>query len=119
MLYSNNSLLNMEEIGVDSNALFCLTNITQCCTSGGRDIIRDWYYPNNNRIGIKASNTISRTRGSQSVILHRDNTLQPVGIFRCQINNDNVYVGIYPENSGKTKQLVYFYFMHPICRGII
>ena len=110
-LYANNSLLNIKDIGVDSNALYCLTNITQCCRSGGR--VRDWYYPNNNRIGSKASNIIYRTRGPQSVILHRDNTLQPVGIFRCQINNDNVYVGIYPENSGRTKQLVYFLLYAP------
>ena len=94
-MYSNNSLVNIEDIGEVSNALLCLTNITQCCSR------REWFYPNNNKIGNKAANMISRTRGPRSVNLLRDNTLQPVGIFRCQINNDNVYVGIYPENSGK------------------
>ena len=85
---------------MESNALFCLTNITQCCRS--KDIAANWYYPNSEIIGDRALNTIYKTRGPKSVILHRDNTLQPVGIFRCQINNNNVYLGIYQDNSGKT-----------------
>jgi len=101
-MYSNNSLLNIEDIGINDNALFCFTNITTCCRGVDMTtVIREWIYPNGDNVGNRATNIISRSRGPQSVVLHRNDTLHPVGIFKCLISNDNVYVGIYPENSGK------------------
>ncbi len=46
------------------------------------------------------ANTISRTRGPRSVILHRDNVLAPTGIYRCRIYDENTYVGIYSNTEG-------------------
>ena len=48
----------------------------------------------------RMNNTISRTRGPRSVILHRDNVLAPTGIYRCWIYNENTSVGIYSNNEG-------------------
>ncbi len=62
---------------------------------------RDWYFPNNNVVGSRMENTISRTRGPSSIILHRDNVIAPIGIYRCLIFNENTYVGIYSNNEGR------------------
>ena len=40
--YLNNSVVNLSDIGLDNNALFCYTNLTTCCKgsdnpSGGAD----------------------------------------------------------------------------------
>ncbi len=52
-------------------------------------------------------NTISRTRGPGSVILHRDNVLAPTGIYRCQIYDENTYVGVYSDNEGMNLELIF------------
>ncbi len=36
-------------------------------------------------LGNRKANITSRTRGPRSVILHRDNVLEPNGIYRCRI----------------------------------
>ncbi len=48
----------------------------------------------------RMDNIISRTRGPRSVILHHDKVLGPTGIYRCQIYNQSIYVGIYSSNEG-------------------
>ena len=103
ILYSNNSVITLSEIGQESDGLFCFNNGTNCCRgSDGSSGTRDWYFPNTNTVGNKGVQPISRSRGPGSVILHRDNTLEPSGIYRCQIYNRNVYFGIYPQNTGNS-----------------
>ncbi len=51
----------------------------------------------------RMNNTISRTRGPRSVILHCDNVLAPTGIYRCQIYDESTFVGIYSDNEGSKK----------------
>ena len=91
----------MNDIGQDSDGLFCFTNATNCCRSiDGYSVRRDWYFPNNSRVENKDMRPISRSRGPKSIILHRNNTFEPSGIYRCQINDSNVYYGIYLPNTG-------------------
>ena len=111
VVYNNNSIVTLNEIGEDSAALFCLTNKTDCCgsldTPEGIVVIGHWYFPN----GSSVKNTISgdnmyRDRGSSFVRLQRRNNAQTTGVFRCEVpdasgTNQQLYVGVYPiRNSG-------------------
>ena len=105
-MYLNNSVITISEIGQDSDGLFCFTNSTNCCRrSDGSSGTRDWFFPNTTTVGNSGAQPISRSRGPGSVILLRDNTLEPSGIYRCQISNSKVYFGIYPQNTGNSKLL--------------
>ena len=110
VLYGNNSIVTLDEIGEDSAALFCLTNKTDCCglsdTPPGIGVIGHWYFPN----GSSVKNTISgdnmyRDRGPSFVRLQRRNNAQTTGVFRCEVpdasgTNQQLYVGMYPVTSG-------------------
>ncbi len=107
--FSNNSIVNINDIGEDGEALYCFTNESQCCRSQDNFIegISNWYSPDGNPVGNKMANTISRTRGPRSVILHRDNVLAPTGIYRCQIYDESTYVGVYSDSKGSNKLLLF------------
>ncbi len=66
---------------------------------------RDWFFPNGNPVGSRIArsmtNNISRTRGPQSLILHRDTVISPTGVYHCQILTENTYVGLYSSSGGK------------------
>ena len=103
-MYSNNSVITISEIGQDSDGLVCFTNATNCCRGSDGSIgTRDWFFPDGSAVGNKGTQPISRSRGPGSLILHRDNTLEPSGIYRCEIYNSNVNFGIYPQNTGNYK----------------
>ena len=106
-------MVNLSDIGLDNNALFCYTNLTTCCRgidnpSGGAD--GAWRFPNNIVVGSKtgsSSSVFSRNRAERAILLHRGNSaLGPSGIFTCEIpdgssKDQNVYFGIYNEATGK------------------
>ena len=103
-MYSNNSVIALSEIGQGSDGLFCFSNATNCCRSIDNPTgTRNWFFPDDSAVGNKGTQPISRSRGPGSLILHRDNTLEPSGIYRCQIFNSNMYFGIYPQNTGNYK----------------
>ena len=100
-------MVNLSDIGLDDNALFCYTNLTTCCRgvynpsgrTGGA-----WRFPNNavvdHRYG-STSSVFSRSRTEHAILLHRGNsTLGPTGIFTCEIpdsssKDQNVNFDIY------------------------
>ena len=101
---SNNSILLLSDIGEGSNALFCLTNRTQCCTTEAGLDRGGWRFPNSSAVDIYTTDNqeFYRIRGYSSVYLNRRrNTLEPTGIFICRIptnqseNNTNLYIGVY------------------------
>ncbi len=103
-LYSTNSAINLASIGVDGNALRCLTHLTFCCRSNdtGTSSRGSWRYPDRAFVhSLSDGGSISRTRGPSSVILHRtNNAMSPTGVYTCEI----------PDANGTTKQLdVYLY----------
>ena len=52
--YQNNSIVILEDIGEGDDALFCLTNYTDCCQSpytGDKGNAKgNWYFPNGSRV---------------------------------------------------------------------
>ena len=124
-IYQNNSLVALEDIGEDGDALLCMTDNTACCgraqVPGGR-ILGDWFYPNGTRvpnslIGIGPIGTryiryrqvtmweFYRNRGQSVVRLHRRRGGVP-GIYHCVIPdtagvNQTIYIGVYTANVGE------------------
>ena len=111
VLYGNNSIVTLDEIGVGSAALFCLTNKTDCCrssdTPAGVGGIGEWFFPNGSSVNNEGSgDDIYQSRGPRFINLWRRNNAQTTGVFRCQVpdasgTNQQLYVGVYPVgNSG-------------------
>ena len=94
----------LSDIGEGSNALFCLTNRIQCCTTEAGLNKGGWRYPNSSAVNTTDNHEFYRTRGYSSVHLNRrSNALEPTGIFRCRIptnqseTNTNLYIGVYDD----------------------
>ena len=114
--YTNNSVVNITDIGTDSAALLCTTTYYPCCFSGPPPG-NHWYYPNGSR--IENTNTLPyyRTRidgkptftprRPGTVLLHRNPVGATTGIFRCEILDGSgdfktIYVGIYTATTGES-----------------
>ena len=105
VLYGNNSIVTLDEIGEDSAALFCLTNKTDCCSMKdppGVGGIGEWFFPDGNSVNNEDSgDDIYRGRGPSFVHLQRRNNAQTTGVFRCEVPDasgtiQSLYVGVYP-----------------------
>ena len=106
--------MTLNDIGVDSGSLFCLTNNTQCCgssdTPSGEGGVGEWYFPNNgSAVGTEGEHgSIYRNKGPSVVHLHRrNNAMMPTGVYHCEIpdangTRQNIYVGIYPQGDGES-----------------
>lgn len=90
--HPNNSVFLLNDIGQESNALHCITDNMDCCSSG------EWIYPNNSRILMdETRSSLYTTRGSQFISLNRrDNALSPTGEYHCRI----------PDASGSIQTLM-------------
>ena len=86
--YSNNSYVNISDIGTDSLALLCKTDLQICCKNPNRG---EWYFPNSSLVSRKGSEKdFYRDRGDQVVRLHRrNNATMPVGEYCCEVFNAN------------------------------
>ena len=106
-------MVNLNDIGLNDNALFCYTNLSTCCRgvdnpNGGSQ--GSWLFPEGNAVGslrFAENNEFSRNRSERAVVLHRGiNAAGPTGIFTCVIPDSNnvvqqVYFGIYNIVEGK------------------
>jgi len=115
--YTNNSVVNITDIGTDSAALICTTTYIACCYSGPPPGTH-WYLPNGSR--VDRFNTLpyyrSRTDGQRfpigsspggTVLLHRNPEGTTTGIFHCEILDatgafQSIYVGIYTTTTGES-----------------
>ena len=101
--YQNNSLVTLEDIGEDDNALFCLTNLTTCCKPGG---IGNWFLPNETKVAsTSAWWDFHRTRGQMVVRLNRKRGGEE-GIYHCEIPDSanvtqSIYIGVYSASTGE------------------
>ena len=110
VLYDNNSIVTLDEIGEDGDALFCLTNKTDCRrasdTPNRVDVVGHWFFPNGSLVNNKDSgDAIYQGRGPSFVHLQHRNNAQTTGVFRCEVPdasgaNQTLYVGVYPANFG-------------------
>ena len=111
--YTNNSVVNITDIGTGSAALLCTSTYRPCCYSG--DPGTHWYFPNgsrvenNNTLPYYRSRTESRvpTTPPGAVLLHHNPGATTTGIFRCEIQDaigafQSIYVGIYTATTGES-----------------
>ena len=105
--HPNNSIININEIGEGTIALFCFTNKLNCCdeTLG---LSGEWYFPNGSTVEKENNEgAIYRNRGPSVVCLNQKSTSSSLnGIFHCEIplingTNQSLYAGIYPRSRGK------------------
>ena len=114
--YQNNSIVMLEDIGEDDDALFCITNLTACCrppyTGDMESALGNWYFPNGSRVPSDTVNITSgeewdfyRTRGQMVVHLNRRRG-GVEGIYRCVIPDamnvtQIIYIGVYSATTGE------------------
>ena len=97
---ANNSYVDVDDIGVNENALLCHTDKRDCCSHQNR--AGEWYFPSGTRVGISGNSQdeFYRDRATQVVRLnHRQGTSTERGLFLCQVPDSNhilqiVYINI-------------------------
>ena len=105
--YTNNSVVNITDIGTDSAALVCTTTRSGCCLSTDGS---QWYFPNGSAVqhtGVTyfRRRTFSSTGGT--VRLNRNSGATTTGVFHCDILDasgdlQSIYVGIYTATTGES-----------------
>ena len=86
VILTNNSVVNVNDIGEGGSALLCKTNLLNCCgTPPNR--FGEFFYPSGDQVPIRARGEgFYRNRRQQSVRLNRrDGITAPTGKFRCEI----------------------------------
>ena len=110
--YTNNSVVNITDIGTGSAALRCTTIYYHCCFSGPPPGTH-WYFPNGSQVDRfntlpyyrNRTNTFYSPRGA--ILLHRNPEATTTGVFRCEIRDatgafQSIYVGIYTATTGES-----------------
>ena len=108
--YTNNSVVNIMDIGTGSAALHCTTTYVPCCFTYQ---LTHWYFPNGSQVQRSESlpyyrnRTYSSFSPSGAVLLHRNPGATTTGIFHCDIPDANgvlwsLYVGIYTATTGES-----------------
>ena len=93
MLYPNNSVVTLADIGEGFAALYCLTNLTTCCTEADGGSAGEWFLPGQTLPVIDVSKSTDSadfvtSRAPSAVLLNRrTNTTGPTGVCTCQISN--------------------------------
>ena len=107
MTLTNNSIVDMTDIGTGNAALACTTTYEPCCSSANFET--QWYFPNGSQIPNNLNLPYRRTRGTNPgrVILNRNSESTTTGIFHCTIPDasgvtQSLYVGIYNGHTGES-----------------
>ena len=95
----------LSDIGEGSNALFCLTDRTLCCTTEAGDERGSWRFPNSSSVTRDdADLSFHAIRGYSSIRLNRrSDAVAPTGIYICRLPDEatgsgmNMYIGIYDD----------------------
>ena len=85
-ILANNSVVDLDNIGEDGNALLCKTDLVNCCATRP-DRFGEFYYPNGSQVPINIRGEgFYRNRGNQVIRLNRrEGVKSPTGMFRCEI----------------------------------
>ena len=110
MTLTNNSIVDMTDIGTGNAALACTTTYEPCCSSANFET--QWYFPNGSQIPNNPALPYQRNRGRYlgTVILIRNSESTTTGIFHCDIPDasgvtQSLYVGIYTGATGEFSTL--------------
>ena len=126
--YTNNSVVNITDIGTGSAALRCTTTRIGCCFSGPPPGTH-WYFPNGSQVDRFSTLPYYRSRTDSyrsppgTVLLHRNTGATTTGVFRCVIRDPNgmfqsLYVGIYTPTTGESCVFM-FGMQEPVSINII
>ena len=103
--YTNNSVVNITDIGTGSAALICTTTYRPCCLSANQET--QWYLPNGTQLSNANTQPYYRTRSRSPgvVYLNRNPGATTTGVFHCDIPDasgdlQSIYVGIYTATTG-------------------
>ena len=89
VIYPNNSIVQLSDIGTGNSSLHCHTSLQGCCgTAGMRQ--GQFYFPNGTTVPIEGDNyEMYRNRGGDFIRLNRRfpscDTASAVGTYRCEI----------------------------------
>ena len=111
--YANNSNIHITDIGEgDCGALFCYTDLTECCRdSDTPGALGQWYYPNGSAVGVISDRLdFYVDRGPSVVRLNRRNdAISTTGQFCCEIlDATTTNIRICVNIDGITKQVLLF-----------
>ena len=105
--YQNNSIVFLEDIGEDDDALLCVTNRTETNSSIA---FGDWFFPNGTTVPSEVANNqyqqdIYSDRGQMVVRMHRRRGGEE-GIYHCEIPDamnvtQTIYIGVYSASTGE------------------
>ena len=105
--YQNNSLVTLEHIGENDDAILCITNLTACCRSGdGLPVLGQWFFPNTTGVYSSSYNSdLYKDRG-QMVVRMKRRKGGINGIYHCEIPDSinvtqTIYIGVYTASTGK------------------
>ena len=114
--YQNNSVVTLEDIGENDDALLCITDQRNCCqpphTGEVGSAIGNWFFPNGTRVpseslvpSVGKQWDFYRTRGWSVVRLNRRRGGEE-GIYRCEIPDtanviQSIYIGVYTASTGE------------------
>ena len=109
--------MTLEEIGLCSDALLCVTDQRNCCRpphTGMNAVYGSWFFPSGDRVTSKttANGTqwdFYRDRG-QSVVRLNHKRGGAEGIYRCEIPDtlnvtQTIYIGVYTATTGESSLL--------------
>ena len=120
--YQNNSLVTLEDIGEDYNALLCITEQIGCCRSPYTGYlgppIGNWFFPNGT--GVPNYNIMwefYRNRRNMVLNMHRRRGGEN-GIYHCEIPDTAgiyqiVYIGVYTAGTGEQCKIYLVCFFIP------
>ena len=110
VLYPNNSIVNIANVGINENGLYCVTNKQQCCRSSDGGASGEWYLPGQASAipgsGAQLIDNFKKKRGPSTVLLNRrNNAMSPIGLYRCEVVDvtnvlQSVYIGLYGNEGG-------------------
>lgn len=83
--YTNNSVMNIADVGVGDSALLCMTNRECCCGIPGHRY-GQFYYPDGSQVPVKAGgNVLYCDRRDKMIRLNRKFGMYPTGKYCCEI----------------------------------
>ena len=115
---ADHSYVDISQVGTGSDAVYCHTDLTTCCSGAQGPHRGDWYFPNGIRLEISGGgHDIFEVRTDRRVDIRRiNNANEPTGIYRCDIPTfavhhptdnsvrDSVYVGLYTSTGGEAEE---------------